>query len=168
MLIPFYLSYLIMNETELFFTTIKSGNLNNTKAQLKRNPDLVNAKDSRGFTPLIFATYFDKEDIAKSLIEHNAPIDAKDKSGNTALIGVCFKGNDSLASYLIEHGADVNAVNNNGTTPLIFAAMYNKINSVKLLLSKEVDVTIKDIKGKTALNYAQQKGFNDIIDLLQK
>mgnify|MGYP000860094070 FL=1 len=46
--------------------------------------------------------------------------------------------------------------------------MYNKINSVKLLLSKEVDVTIKDIKGKTALNYAQQKGFNDIIDLLQK
>jgi len=80
---------------------------------------------------------------------------------------ICSNFN-SLASYLIEHGADVNAVNNNGTTPLIFAAMYNKINSVKLLLSKEVDVTIKDIEGKTALNYAQQKGFNDIIDLLQK
>ena len=121
-----------MNETELFFNTIQSGNKTNVEAQLKRNPDLVKVKDTRGFTPLIFATYFDKEDIAKSLIEHNAAIDAKDASGNTALIGVCFKGNDSLASYLIEYGADVNAVNNNGTTPLILAAMYNKINSVKL------------------------------------
>ena len=167
MLIPFYLSYLIMNETELFFTTIKSGNLNNTKAQLKRNPDLVNAKDSRGFTPLIFATYFDKEDIAKSLIEHNAPIDAKDKSGNTALIGVCFKGNDSLASYLIEHGADINAINTNGTTPLIFSAMYNKVNNVKLLLENHADVSLKDNEGKTALDYAHQKGFSEIVSMLK-
>ena len=137
-----------MNETELFFNTIQSGNKENLEAQLQRNPDLVKVKDNRGFTPLIFATYFDKEDIAKCLIAHNAPIDAKDASGNTALIGVCFKGNESLASYLIEHGADVNAVNNHGTTPLIFSAMYNKINSVKLLLSQEADVTIKDNEGK--------------------
>ncbi len=60
------------------------------KPTIKANPDLVNVKDSRGFTPLIFASYFDKEDIVKILIEHKAPIDAKDASGNTALIGVCF------------------------------------------------------------------------------
>jgi len=167
LLIPFSLNNIIMNEIELFFNTIKSGNLDNTKAQLKRNPDLVNVKDSRGFTPLIFATYFDKEDIAKSLIEHNAPIDAKDASGNTALIGVCFKGNISLASYLIEHGADVNATNTNGTTPLIFSAMYNKINNVKLLLENHADATLKDNIGKTALDYAQQKGLSEIVSMLK-
>mgnify|MGYP000536276933 CR=1 FL=1 len=46
-----------MNEIELFFHTIQSGNKTNVEAQLKRNPDLVNAKDTRGFTPLIFANY---------------------------------------------------------------------------------------------------------------
>ena len=134
-----------MNETELFFQTIQSGNLDNVTVQLKRNPNLVNIKDTRGFTPLIFATYFDKEAIAKCLIEHQAPIDSKDASGNTALIGVCFKGNINLASYLIENGAHINAVNNNGATPLIFSAMFNKIESVKLLIEKKADLNVKDL-----------------------
>jgi len=115
-----------MNATELFFSTIQSGNIENIKLQLANNPEVVNAKDVRGFTPLIFAAYFDKELIAKVLIEHKAPIDAKDASGNTALMGVCFKEHTELASYLIKHGANVNVSNTNGTTPLIFSVMYNK------------------------------------------
>ena len=59
-----------MNAQELFFQTIQAGNVENVKAQLLNNPHLVNSEDARGFTPLIFATYFDKEDIAKILIEH--------------------------------------------------------------------------------------------------
>ena len=167
MLIPFSLNNIIMNEIELFFNTIKSGNLDNTKAQLKRNPDLVNVKDSRGFTPLIFATYFDKEDIAKSLIEHNAPIDAKDKSGNTALIGVCFKGYEKLAKRLIDNGSNINAQNNMGTTPLIFATMYNKESIIKLLLDKDANKAIKDNNGKTAYMHALEKGFNNLFALLK-
>lgn len=54
-----------MNATELFFSTIQSGNIENIKLQLANNPEVINAKDVRGFTPLIFAAYFDKELIAK-------------------------------------------------------------------------------------------------------
>ncbi|GAA4809563.1 ankyrin repeat domain-containing protein [Litoribaculum gwangyangense] len=155
-----------MNETELFFNTIQSGNTANLELQLKRNPNLVNAKDGRGFTPLIFATYFDKEAMAKLLIEHQAPLDAQDASGNTALIGVCFKGNVPLASFLIEKGANINAVNNQGATAIIFSSMYNKLDSVQLLLKHNADKTIKDNNGKTALDYAKEKDFDAIVSLL--
>lgn len=156
-----------MNETELFFHTIQSGNLENIEAQLQRNPDLVHVKDARGFTPLIFATYFDKEAIAESLVAHNAPVDAKDASGNTALIGVCFKGNLTLAELLIKNGANVNAINNNGTSPLIFAAMYNQEGIVKFLLDKHADKELKDHAGKTAYDHALEKDFRNIAEMLK-
>ena len=56
-----------MNAQELFFRTIQTGHIDNLKLQLQNNPHLVNSEDARGFTPLIFATYFDKEAIAKVL-----------------------------------------------------------------------------------------------------
>jgi uncharacterized protein len=156
-----------MNESEIFFNAIKTGNKEHVEVQLKRNPKLVNIKDSRGFTPLIFATYFDNETLAKLLIEYNAIIDDKDASGNTALIGVSFKGNESIARLLIEKGADINAINCNGITPLIFSTMYNKENIVKLLLEKRVDVTIKDNAGKTAYDYALEKKFDKLQELFK-
>ena len=52
-----------MNRVELFFNAVQQGQLETVEAQLKTNPELANAKDVRGFTPLIFASYFDKKDI---------------------------------------------------------------------------------------------------------
>ena len=85
-----------MNAHELFFQTIQTGNVEYLRAQLLNNPHLVISEDARGFTPLIFATYFDKKDIAKVLLEHKANVDGRDATGNTALICVSFKGNLKL------------------------------------------------------------------------
>jgi len=155
-----------MNATELFFSTIQSGKTDNIKLQLQHNPDLVKVKDARGFTPLIFATYFDKDDIAKILIDHNADVDGRDASGNTALIGVAFKGNVEIAGFLIEKGAAVEATNKKGATPLIFAAMYNQHNMIVLLLKHGADKTLKDAEGKTASDYAEEKGFSIVHKIL--
>ena len=157
----------VMNETELFFNAIQQGKLENVEAQLERNSDLVNTKDTRGFTPLIFASYFDKEEMVKLLLKHNAPVDEKDVSGNTALIGVSFKGNTSLASLLIKHGANINAKNNNGVTPLIFATMYNQTKMVETLLKYNADASLKDNEGKIALDYAMEKEFKVILELFK-
>ena len=155
-----------MNATELFFSTIQSGKTDNIKLQLQHNPDLVKVKDARGFTALIFATYFDKDDITKILIDHNADVDGRDASGNTALIGVAFKGNVEVAKFLIEKGANVNAINKTGVSPLIFAAMYNQKSMIDLLIKNGVDKTVKDAAGKTASDYAEEKGFSIVHKLL--
>ena len=156
-----------MNETELFFSAIQSGKIEHVKAQLERNSDLVNMKDARGFTPLIFASYFDKKDIVEKLLEYNAEVDATDGSGNTALIGVAFKGNTDLAALLIKDGADINAKNNLGITPLIFASLYNQTKMVVLLLKHQADLSIKDNDKKMASDYAKEKGFEVLVALFE-
>lgn len=137
-----------MNATELFFQTIQSGKTENLKLQLDRNPSLVNIKDLRGFTPLIFASYFGNIDATKVLIDSDADIDGTDASGNTALIGVSFKGGLKLAEVLINHGASINTTNNQGTSALSFATQYNQIAMVRLLLDKGADKGIVDNNGK--------------------
>ncbi|GAL73169.1 ankyrin repeat domain-containing protein [Jejuia pallidilutea] len=95
-----------------FFGAIQSGDKNQIEHLLKLHPELVSTKDARGFTPLIFAAYFDKIDIVETLLSHKAPVNATDASGNTALIGVAFKGNIHLAQLLLKYGATINAQNN--------------------------------------------------------
>lgn len=157
-----------MNATELFFSTIQSGKIENIRLQLEHNPDLVNTRDARGFTPLIFATYLGQGAITKLLVEQGARIDDKDASGNTALMGVCFKGHTEMINYLIDHGADVNKSNTSGVTPLIFSSIYNQANSVRLLIRHNADVSITDENGKTALDHAVEKQHQSIIEILKK
>ncbi len=156
-----------MKDTALFYEAIRSGNHKQLEAFLNVNPELANSRDSRGFTPLIFATYFDNEIATKILIDHNAEIDTQDGTGNTALIGVSFKGNEKLAKLLIDNGANINAINSMGTTALIFATMYNKEQIVKLLLDHNADRSIKDNEGRTAYDHALEKGFKNLLNLLK-
>ena len=73
-----------MDSIDKVFDCIKNRKTEVLKTLLSGNPKLTEAKDQRGFTPLILATYFDNEAATKILVEHNAPINAKDASGNTA------------------------------------------------------------------------------------
>lgn len=156
-----------MDNKTHFFEAIRMGNLEELVALATTYPKLVNSKDSRGFTPLIFATYFDNKAATKMLLDHNVDIDAQDGTGNTALIGVSFKGNVELAELLLTHGANVNAKNNLGTTPLIFASMYNQEAVIKLLLKNGADKLEQDQEGKTAFDHAKEKGFDNLMGLLQ-
>ena len=156
-----------MTDIESFFEAIRTGDYKQLVTQINSNPQFVNTKDSRGFTPLIFATYFDNEMASRLLIDHNAEIDARDGTGNSALIGVSFKGNEKLATLLIENGAHINAKNKMGTTPLIFASMYNKEALIKLLLIRGADISLKDCEGKSAYDHALEKKFNNLLQLLK-
>lgn len=156
-----------MNATELFFDTIRKGFNDRLEAQIVNNPEIVSTKDTRGFTPLIFATYFDNKEASEILLKHKAEVDAKDASGNTALIGVSFKGNLHITEILLNHSADINATNNTGVTALIFATMYNQQAVVQLLLKHSADKSSKDDSGKTALDYANEKGFKELEELLK-
>ncbi|WP_460219153.1 ankyrin repeat domain-containing protein [Psychroserpens sp. MEBiC05023] len=156
-----------MTENELFFDAIKSGKNDVLKTMLNANPKLGNEKDARGFTPLIFATYFDNEQATIILLEHGVDVDARDGTGNSALIGVCFKGNVPFVERLLNYGADINAKNNLGTTALIFATMYNKEGVIKYLIERGADKTITDNEGKTAYQHAEDKGYTNLLKILK-
>ncbi|MCI2227620.1 ankyrin repeat domain-containing protein [Polaribacter sp. MSW13] len=156
-----------MNILNTFFEAIQSVNINVIETLLKRFPKLANAQDKRGFTPLVFATYFDKIEIAETLINHNANVNHRDAKGNTALLGVAFKDNVDIAKLLLKNNANINAQNNLGYTPLIFATIYNQPKMVGFLLNQNADVSLKDRENKSALDYAKEKSLKEIINLLE-
>ena len=105
-------------KTEELFNAIRSEDLNKVEELLTKNSELVNQRDQRGSTPLLLATYYGNNEVARTILKFNPEIDAKDASGNTALMGVCFKGYITIAELLLAHNASVNLSTSNlkGTT----------------------------------------------------
>ncbi len=144
--------------TDQLFLAIRNGDASGLSTLLLVNPELVGARDPRGFTPLVLATYLNNLPAAKVLVDAGADLNATDGMGNTALMGSCFKGNTEVIRYLIEAGADVNIVAGNGGTALHFAAMVNNPEVAALLVGAGASLDVKDGKGLTAADHARQQG----------
>ncbi len=112
---------------------IQKGDAGGLSDLLSKEPNLLEEKDSRGFTPLILSTYNAQQEVAELLLDLGADIDGRDVAGNTALMGTCFKGNVDIIEMLISRGADVDAKNKRGDTALTFAKMSGNAVLVALL-----------------------------------
>ncbi len=61
---------------------------------------LIEAKDVRGYTPLIWTSFGDSTDAAQLLLQRGADINAIDREGNTALIHARNLKNMAMISLL--------------------------------------------------------------------
>lgn len=153
-----------MTPQEVIFAAIRNNDLATLADAINAGPGVLEARDERGSTPLILASYLGNREATKALVEAGADLNAVSGTG-TALMGVCFKGYADIAAYLIDAGADVNASDPkaaNGGTALIFAAMFNRAEVVELLLEKGADAGAKDGNGLTAADNARNQGLNDM------
>jgi hypothetical protein len=153
-----------MTPQEAIFAAIRNNDLATLADAINTDPGVLEARDERGSTPLVLASYLGNREATKALVEAGADLNAFSATG-TALMGVCFKGYDDIAAYLIDAGADVNASDPkaaNGGTALIFAAMFNREDIVNLLLEKGADAGAKDGNGLTAADNARNQGLKDL------
>ncbi len=120
-------------------------------------------------TPLMSTAHKDGALIstAKLLIEKKANLEAKDNNGHTTLHKASYLGQLELARLLIDAGANINSKGNFGETPLMLAVQGNKPNIVEYLVQQGADTSI-DSKGWTALKLAEQSGYKEIVQILQK
>ena len=155
-----------MNEFEIF-DACRRGDLAALQQMVAAHPELVNARDTKGFTPLILAAYNEQPQIVDFLLGNGADIEAQDAAGNTALMGVCFKGYKDIAKKLMESGADVNARNGNGAPALTFAATFGHLQIAEWLLERGADSTLRDSRGNSPLDHAVIQDNEAMIELLQ-
>lgn len=136
------------------FEASSSGDVESMKVLLIKGAD-VNAKNSKGETPLHLAVVSCNNEAIEMLISKGANIDQGDYNGDTPLHWAATKTGIGICELLILKGANVNAKNNDGRTPLSLAAsLINRTDICEFLISKGADINAKDLSGLTPLDWA--------------
>lgn len=95
----------------------------------------VNAGDSFGTTPLMFAVRNNQMGVLQYLLSSGARVHSQDSHGDTALHVACRKGYVSAALLLLQHGADVKIRNKSYETAIQCATVNDHKKLAHLLTS---------------------------------
>jgi ankyrin repeat protein len=153
----------ISTQAQEIFDAAKTGDLAKVKELIEANPQLVNAKDSSGRTPLHWANRGVHLDVVNLLIDKGADVNAKDVSGTTPLFSAAANSHLDACKLLIDKGATVDVKNGRGSTPFYFAAHGGNKELLDLLLAagaKKADLEIRNPYGRTPLCAVARDGGN--------
>ena len=102
---------------------------------LAESPDLVNARDNDGYTPLHRAAYGGHCKTADFLISHGANVNAKTQDGWTPLHAAAHWDQRDMCELLLNLGAEINATTDGGNTALHCACLQPQTpRTISLLL----------------------------------
>ncbi|MBU8851466.1 MULTISPECIES: ankyrin repeat domain-containing protein [Priestia] len=145
-----------------------NGESEEIKALLNKEPSLLNAFNSDGWTPLHLACYFGQMDSAELLLSLGADIhiQAKNSNENMPLHAAVANKQIQAVDLLLTKGADVNAKQSGGWTSLHEASLLGDETMIKLLIEKGADIEIQKDDGKTPLEVAVEKKQDGAVHLL--
>ncbi|XP_066839794.1 DNA-binding protein RFXANK isoform X1 [Anser cygnoides] len=134
------------------------GELSQLKEHLRKGENLVNKRDERGFTPLIWAAAFGEIETVRHLLEWGADPHALAKERESALSLASMGGYTDIVIMLLERNADINIYDWNGGTPLLYAVRGNHVKCVEALLARGADLTTEADSGYTPMDLAVALG----------
>lgn len=135
----------------------------------------INQQDRIQDSAYLYAGAQGKTEILKYMIEHAEPNqNIYNRFGGNALIPAAEKGHLNNVKLLLADGkVDIDHQNNFGYTALIEAValrdgseVYQQI--VQELLAYNANKDLRDDSGKTALDYAKEKGYTNMIKMLEE
>jgi len=139
---------------------------------VERNPELVNAQDAEGRTPLYLACMSKpwNSELIALLIEKGADVNAKNKQGVGILLSTVWSRNKEAAQILLSKGADVNAEDRDGNTSLWWASnirfyFYSK-DMLELLISNGARIPEDKETLRMMLHSAAFHGHKKFVELL--
>jgi ankyrin repeat protein len=139
-----------------FFTAIRSNDLARVR-ELSRDPSTLKLADSKGITPLLYASAFGSLDAVRTLIDAGADVNAAEAQGTTPLHWAAC--DPARVKLLLGHGAKADSGNAEGRTPLIVASGCESAGeSVRMLLEKGANVNARQANGATPLYEAARGG----------
>ncbi|XP_041933228.1 histone-lysine N-methyltransferase EHMT2 isoform X1 [Alosa sapidissima] len=115
----------------------------------------VNAQDSGGWTPIIWAAEHRHLDVIRALLDRGADVMLKDKEMNVCLHWASFAGSAEIAERILNAGCPLSSVNMHGDTPLHIAAREGYLDCVTLFLSRGADIDVMNREGDTPLSLAR-------------
>ncbi len=135
------------------------------QAMLQNSPDLINAPDDHGHTPLENAAINGWLKVAAFLLDHGADVNAGKFS---ALNLAANAGNRAMVEFLLNHGADIHTKAWTGETPLHTAASEGYQAVTEALIANKAGLNAQDDYGDTPLLEAARNGHQDVVQILLK
>ena len=129
----------------------------------------IDALDKLKYNAVIFAAQEGQKNVMKYLLE-NKPVLAEFKGfqSRTALGIAAMCGRLNVVEELIQNWkVDIDIPDKFHSTPINLAAEYNHLSVVDYLLQKGANASIKDEEGKDAIDWAREKGHQEIINLIK-
>jgi len=132
-----------------------------------------NARDLQRFDMLTIAVVQNDIEMLKlGLANGVSARNITGQSNSTALISAAHLGHVEFVKLLLEANAPVDHVNSMGWTALITAVVLGNgskehVATIDALVKAGAEVEIKDRRGMTALGHARQRGYQDIIKILE-
>ncbi|RKG59398.1 ankyrin repeat domain-containing protein [Corallococcus sp. AB011P] len=115
----------------------------------------VEARDARGFSPIILAAYYGHTQTVQALLDAGADACAGDSRGNTALMGAAFKGYADVVKLLSAQPCAVDQTNRLGQTALMFAVLFGRTEVADQLRHQGASPALRDASGRSANDWAQ-------------
>lgn len=122
---------------------------------------------------LLYASAEGNFDIVELAIEAGADTTITNRFGGTALIPAADRGHVDIVRLLLERSdVDINHINDLHWTALLEAVILGNGGKqhqeiVALLLEHGADPSISDEEGVTALQHARERGFSEMVTLLE-
>jgi len=120
----------------------------------------INSANKAGYTPLMFASAYNKPEMVKFLIDNGADINAKAyiQDLNALHIASLFNPKPDVINTLLDAGMDIEAKTENGYTPLLLAATDNRnLEVVGRLAEVGGDKNAVDVNGSTAFKILERR-----------
>ncbi|XP_074543078.1 histone-lysine N-methyltransferase EHMT2 isoform X2 [Halichoeres trimaculatus] len=133
----------------------KLGNLEIVNMLLETGQVDVNAQDSGGWTPIIWAAEHKHVEVIRALLNRGADVTINDKELNVCLHWAAYAGNVDIAELVLNAGCSLTSVNVHGDTPLHIAAREGYLDCVTLFLSRGADIDVINREGDTPLTLAR-------------
>ncbi len=129
----------------------QQGNLDGVKTLIEKDPELIDARDKDGRTPLHWACRGVHLDMVKYLMEKGADVNAEDANKVVPLHSLATRNSAEAMEILIAKEANVDAANFGGNTALHYAGMNDAADAAAVLVKNGADLEIKEDYGRTPL-----------------
>lgn len=132
----------------------------------------VNVQDSTKQSAYLISTSEGYLELLQSTLQAGADVHSKDSYNGTGLIRAAERGHVDIIQELLKTDIAIDHVNRLGWTAMLEAIIFGKGDQrhtevVRQLIEAGANVNLPDGQGVTPLAHAQQRGYTQIVELLQ-